>query len=359
MAHEINNPLAYVITNLSLMLEELRTGSGDLMPAQIAEWREMAAEAQLGADRIRKIVRGLKTLSRVDDERRTVVDIHALLELSINMTFNEIRHRARLVKDYGKIPLVEADDARLGQVFINLLINAAQAVPEGAGTANEIRIVTSTDPSGQAIIEVRDTGVGIPEAHLGRIFDPFFTTKPVGVGTGLGLSICHSIVTALSGEITVSSQEGRGTTFRVALPAAASSVTRPGPSLRPRKAPPVTSAAVLVVDDEPAVGNVLRRLLRDHRVTVVTKAKHALELLNSGTQFDVILSDLMMPDMSGMELYDELAHRFPRLAERVVFVSGGAFTPLADAFLGRVSNELLDKPFDAHRVREVVSRYAR
>jgi CheY-like chemotaxis protein len=165
-------------------------------------------------------------------------------------------------------------------------------------------------------------------------------------------------VTALNGEITVTSEEGRGSTFRVVLPPATQPIVTVTPSLRPRRAAEA-SAAVLVVDDEPAVGSVLRRVLREHQVTVVTQAKQALELLSLGEKFDVILSDLMMPEMSGMEFYDEVLQRFPALAPRMVFVSGGAFTPVADAFLERVSNELIDKPFDAHRVREIVARLMR
>src|SRR5690606_17350165 len=131
-------------------------------------------------------VKGLKTFSRAEEEQRVVIELIPLLELSIDMTFNEIRHRARLVKDYRKIPNVAADEARLGQVFINLLINAAQSLPEGDSAQHEIRLTTSTDTQGRAVIEVSDTGSGIPAEVVERIFDPFFTTKPVGIGTGLG-----------------------------------------------------------------------------------------------------------------------------------------------------------------------------
>lgn len=164
-----------------------------------------------------------------------------MLELSINMAFDEIRHRARLVKDYGDAPPVEADDARLGQVFLNLLVNAAQALSDGGAGAHEIRVVTSTDAEGKAVVEVRDTGPGIAPEALERIFDPFFTTRPVGVGTGLGLSICHNIVTGMGGEITVASRPGHGTTFRVVLPAA-SGVLRdaPGDRLADRVPPGAT-----------------------------------------------------------------------------------------------------------------------
>ena len=313
----------------------------------------MALEAKAGAERIRKIVRGLKTFSRAEEERRSVLDVVPLLELSVNMMFNEMRHRGRLVKDYGKVPLVEADDARLGQVFINLLVNSAQALPEGDCSANEIRIVTSTDAAGRAVIEVADTGVGIPEQLLERIFDPFFTTKPVGVGTGLGLSICHTIVTSMGGELTVASRVGSGTTFRVVLPAAAPAqvATAAVDSQRPVLA----CGAVLVVDDEPAIGNVLRRVLRDHEVTTLTSAKEALALLRAGQHFDIIFSDLMMPEMTGMELHRAVRTWAPDVADRFVFLTGGAYTDGAREFLAGVENPKLDKPIQPNLLRSVVT----
>ncbi|HEX7719019.1 MAG TPA: ATP-binding protein, partial [Woeseiaceae bacterium] len=284
-----------------------------------------------------------------------VIEVIPLLELSVNMTINEFRHRARLVKEFGAIPRVDADEARLGQVFINLLVNAAQALPEGDSATHEIRLVTSTDAQGRAVIEVSDTGAGIPADVVERIFDPFFTTKPVGVGTGLGLSICHTIITGMGGQIAVDSNVGRGTTFRVTLPAASTVQEEVAVSSDlPNK--DLACAAVLVVDDEPAIGLVFRRVLRDHEVTAVTTARQAIELLESGKKFDIIFSDLMMPEMSGMEFYAELAQRLPHLAERVIFVSGGAFTPDAQAFLDQVKNERLDKPFRPATVRDVVQR---
>jgi two-component system cell cycle sensor histidine kinase/response regulator CckA len=353
VAHEVNNPLAYVAANLALILEEL-----DREPppsGSLAELREMVVEARQGAERIRKIVHGLKTFARGEEERRAVIDVRPVLELAINLCFHEIRPRSRLVKDYGKTPLVLADDARLGQVFVNLLVNAAQAITAGDSSTNEIRVVTRTDVEGRAVVEIRDSGAGIPPAVRGRIFDPFFTTKLVGVGSGLGLSICHNIVTRMGGEISVVSAEGSGTTFSVALPAAVPLPAAPALAVPARPSP--SRAVVLVVDDEPAVGQALRRVLRDHDVTVVTRAQEALELLRAGKFFDVILSDLTMPSMSGMAFYDELTRTFPAAAERVVFVSGASFAPGALAFLLRSGRECIEKPFDPKRVREVVQRF--
>ena len=358
VAHEINNPLASVTANIAMVLEGVRALGAGSPPGRTAELMDMALDALAGAERIQKIVRALGTFSRAEEDRRAVIDVKPVLELAISMTLNEIRHQARLVRDYGAVPLILADEARLGQVFINLLINAAQALPEGRREANEIRIFTSTDEEGRAVIEIRDTGPLIPSAVLERMFEPFFTTKPVGIGTGLGLSICHNIVTGMGGQISVVSEEARGTTFRVVLPGAPAVQREPAPAAAPPNET-IARGAVLVVDDEPSIGLVLRRALREHEVVAVTRATEALEILGSGKHFDVILSDLMMPEMSGMDFHDELARRSPDAAERVVFMSGGAFTPAANAFLDRITNLRIDKPFDPHRVREIVQRFIR
>jgi signal transduction histidine kinase len=167
---------------------------------------------------VRDIVRDLKLFSRSPSDQQVPLNLHALLDSCVNMMWGELKHRARVVKDYGEVPLLHGNESRLAQVFLNLLINAAQALPPGGDEPSEIRLATRHE-EGVVMVSVRDTGMGIREEHLGKLFDPFFTTKPVGEGTGLGLAICHGIVTGLGGRITVESQPGRGSTFRVFLPA--------------------------------------------------------------------------------------------------------------------------------------------
>jgi signal transduction histidine kinase len=162
---------------------------GDVGPA-LDEAGEALAEARQGAERVRNIVRDLRVFARGDEEQSGPVALRRVLDSSINIAWNEIRHRARLVKDYGDTPMVEANESRLGQVFLNLLLNAAHAIPEGETERNEIRVSTRTDGRGHAVVEIRDTGGGIPAAIREKIFDPFFTTKSAGEGTGLGLWIC-------------------------------------------------------------------------------------------------------------------------------------------------------------------------
>ena len=268
------------------------------------------------------------------------------------MAWNEIRHRARVVKNFDPVPLVNANESRLGQVLLNLIVNAAQAMAEGQADRNTLRVATRTE-DGQAVVEVSDTGAGIPRENLDRIFDPFFTTKPVGVGTGLGLSISHRIVLELGGRIEVESKVGQGTLFRVILLAARDSQNVKAKTMRPTSG---QLARVLVVDDEPAMGRALQRALRDHLdIVALTSAKEALTLISEGERFDVILSDVMMPEMSGMDLYHSVQRVAAEQAERMIFVTGGAFTAAAREFLDGVPNPRIEKPVEATNLLAMVA----
>ncbi|MBF5043224.1 response regulator [Aggregicoccus sp. 17bor-14] len=357
VAHEINNPLAFVVSNLRYGAVELRAWEKALEAGRTLELDEVREVAQAldeachGADRVKHIVKDLKTFSR-GGETPSRIDLRPVLESSLSMANNEVRHRARLRKELGEVPYVMASEAKLGQVFLNLVVNAAQAIREGAADQNEISVRTSTDAAGRAVVEVRDSGCGIPPENLKLIFDPFFTTKPVGEGTGLGLSICHSIVTGLGGDIHVESRPGEGSLFRVVLPAATDE--------QPARPVPVPSAPgprgrILVVDDEPLVAKSLVRLLgTEHHAEAVTSARTALERLVAGEHFDLVFCDVMMPEMSGRDFWEALGHVQPALQGRVVFVTGGAFTPEARRFLEQVAGRVVAKPFDPGEVKAVV-----
>ena len=354
VAHEINNPLAYLTANLDLIVEEVRALAPQLPADRVREIEELAGEGRQGAEKVRRIVRALKTFARADEEQRVRLDVHSVLDLSISMVETELRRRARVLRDYQWVPAVEADEARLGQVFINLLLNAAQALPEGLNDRHSIRVVTRTNPAGRVFIEVHDSGAGIAPEHRDQVFDPFFTTRPLGRGIGLGLSICHGIVTALGGAITVASEPGQGATFTVSLPGVPVEVI-------PEAAPPQSTEVrkrdgrILVVDDDPMVGTTLRRVLeRDHEVIVVESGREALTLIGAGQRYDVILCDVMMPQMTGIELYAELGHLAPDQQERMIFVTGGTFTPKARAFFEKAPNALIEKPFNLRNLRAVV-----
>jgi len=375
VAHEINNPLSYVISNHQFVLEQLEQlkslleGAEGETVATLEALTEALRDASEGAGRVRHIVRDLKTFSRGDEETTHALDVRPVLESALAICFNEVRHRARVRRELGEVARVVANEARLGQVFLNLLVNAAQAIPDGQLERHEIALRTFEDEKGRVVVEVADTGSGIAPEHLGRLFDPFFTTKPVGVGTGLGLSICHGIVSALGGEIQVDSQLGKGTRVRVVLPAAAQQeevlparamalvepVVPPSPPVNP-VVPLSRQARVLVVDDEPLVARGVTRLLEGEcSAESTSSAKEALERLSQGERFDLLLCDVMMPEMSGEAFFHQLAEVAPDQRERVVFITGGAFTPEARAFLESLPpGRWLFKPLVAEVLRALV-----
>jgi PAS domain S-box-containing protein len=363
VAHEINNPLAYLMGNLGFALETIRatatscasgTGTHQVVGAALDECSRALQEAEDGAQRVRRIVRDLRVLSRGSDEKRVPLDVRAVIAGALNLADSEVRQRASVSTEMAEVPLVVADEARLSQVFVNLLINAAQAIAPGHPESNEIRVAVHPGPPGQVVVEVADTGCGIPEEDRKRIFDPFFTTKPVGVGTGLGLAICHGIVTALGGEIGVESTPGRGSTFRVTLPAATvrALVSEPKPVVRRA----TRRGRILVVDDEPLFCRTLVRMLAvDHDVVALGDPAEALRRVTAGERFDLMLTDLIMPEMTGMELYAGISRVAPELAARTYFVTGGAFTPAALEFVRTRADRILEKPLAAEALLAAVA----
>ncbi len=364
VAHEINNPLAFAMAHLELVRRDLSLletecrDSPETATDRACHLREMVDAACEGAERVRIIVRDLRTFSRTDEDSVGLVDVRRVLDASVALVWNEIKHRAQLLKDYGLLPLVRGNEAKIGQLFLNLLVNAVQAIPEGQADRHEIRIVGRAHDPDRLVVDVRDTGAGIPPENLSRIFDPFFTTKPVGVGTGLGLAVCHSIVGALGGEIAVESAVGRGTTFRVTLPQAFPEDMRP-PEVTPAAPPAARRGRILVIDDEEMIVSAVHEALREHEVVVETEGKSALRRLLDGQRFDLVLCDLMMPEMSGMDLYTRVKEQIPEQAERFVFMTGGAFTPRSRSFLASVPNLRLEKPFELQHLLSLVREHLR
>ena len=358
VAHEINNPLASVIANLDMALQDvLALAETAKLPPDLSDELK---DARTAADRVREIVRDLKIFSRGEEDRHGPVDVEAVLESTLRMAWNELRHRAKIVKRYTKCPPVDANDSRLGQVFLNLIINAAHAIPPGNFEANEIRISTGIDAAGRVVVDIGDTGTGIPPEVRPRLFTPFFSTKPVGVGTGLGLAISHRIITQMGGTISYDTEVGRGTTFHISLPVAGGPAVPQQTQKMWTKSPAVRRGSVLVIDDEESLAQALRRFLgSEHEVTAVYRARDALDLLELGTRYDVVLCDLMMPQITGMELHHEVARLDASQAARFVFLTGGAFTPSAREFLLSTTNRRIEKPFDLKDVRRIVNEMIR
>jgi CheY-like chemotaxis protein len=370
VAHEIKNPLAALAANVELACGEL-DHLDDMNAAASAEQLQALSrlhaelnDARESSARIRDVVQDLSVLSRSDVEASHPVDLHMVLENALRVTANLTRHSATVVRKLGAIPPVLGDETRLGQLFRNLIMNAVSSIPSGNADKNEIRITTSFqagDDSARGprvVIEVIDTGRGMDESVARRLFTPFFTTKPVGAGIGLELAICHRIATALGGTITARSRKDGGSVFRVELPSSdGAALAQPAAASQPSAAAPRTQrrGRVLLIDDDRLVLNTLSRVFeREHDAVATLSASEALTIVAEQGPFDVILCDLMMPNTSGMSFYEKLAKTSPRSAEKVVFMTGGAFNPDAQNFLAHVKNAHVAKPFDLDAVRALV-----
>lgn len=383
VAHEINNPIAWILANLNFLKRHVKTfqecvntlrelaqdpASHQKFPQLEAlindqkqqklllEFDEIVNESVQGAERIRDIVRNLKGFARVDDRDVTPVDIHEILNVAANMAYPEFKYRAKLETNFDtNLPKIPVNSGKLHQVFLNLIVNAAQAIPENNLQNNKIRIATHLEKD-RICIDISDTGIGIPRETLSQIFEPFFTTKPVGTGTGLGLSICYEIIHKLGGEIRVQSVPKQGTIFSVHIP------LQPAAKLPERSQSEIAHAnskthlRVLVVDDEPYLLETIQQMLEDqHEVTIALGGRAALELLvkNVGA-FDAVISDLCMPDVNGADLYRFLAEKYPELTQYIIFITGGVYNPVLKEFLSQVKNLCIEKPFTQEALLKMI-----
>ena len=360
VAHEINNPLASIAGNAAYVLDELRSlqrvGVGD--PEKLAEAIRAQVDLESSTARIAKIVSSLRVFSRpVAQVAVGEADVGLSVEWAVRATAHEFRYRATVVATVGaSLPRAKIDDTRLGQVLVNLLVNAAHAIDPGHLERNWVSVEAQSEGD-TIVVEVRDTGVGMTEEVSKHIFEPFFTTKPVGLGTGLGLAICHGIVASLGGRLEAESEEGKGTLVRVVLPAATMHAHLPTPEVE-------TSAEtrigrILAIDDEPLLLRAIKRTLREHDVVCVDDARQAIALIAKGEQFDLIITDMLMPHMTGKEMYERLLLDYPASARKVLFMTGGAIGEDGDAFLSAVPNESVNKPVLGAALRDLVQRVLR
>lgn len=351
VGHEINNPLTYAMTNLGVAIEELEDIAGASPSQRLREIVGLLADAREGGERVKRIVRGLRSLVREETELQPI-DVNKIVRTSIQMANQELRTRSTVDLDLGESPFVMGDEARLSQVVINILVNAAQAFTAADPSRN--RIVVRTRVEGSVIIEVRDNGPGIQPEVFPRIFDPFFTTKAPGVGMGLGLAIAHVNITAFGGELDCESTVGEGTTFRIRLPYGTGEVEPvrdPAPARSPLR--------LLVLDDEPSILKAFRRVFRDAPdVEIVSSddSREALERIRAGEHFDLVFSDLAMPYLNGPAFHEAVLATHPEVAERIVFLSGDMGRVEHQIFLARVPNERFEKPFTPGDLRAVVRR---
>jgi signal transduction histidine kinase len=333
VAHEINNPLTY--TQLSAQrIESLLANVPDETAAAI---RGHLQEIDHGIARVASITQGLRLFARGDDAPPSAVDLTAVVERALKMVDHDLRHHTEVVRRFEAVLPVRGNPSQLEQVIVNLLLNAIHA---RTGSAHRIELAIKPRGNDRVALSITDNGHGISEAIRGRIFEPFFTTRPIGEGMGLGLSVCKTIIDSLGGTIEVDSAANRGTTMTVVV-----KTTR---SLAPTRhaAPYIQTgprARVLIVDDERFVRDALARLLTStHDVRVAEGGEAALEML-AAESYDAIICDVLMPGMNGRELYGRIAAEYPDLERRIIFMSGGTFTPELEAFLAQVG--CLDKPF--------------
>ncbi len=344
LAHEINNPLAIATGHVEQATTALE--HGDLVAT-----RAHLASVQKACGRVSAIVADLRVANRRPDANSDAVDVGNAITSALALTRNEIRHRAKLVRTIERVPPVCGSEARLVQVLVNLLLNAAQAIPEGDAARNEIHLGVR-EVGSDIVIEVGDTGIGMEPEDAANAFEPFFARRESR--TGIGLTICRDIIRGMSGEIALDSTPRQGTVVRLRLPKAPAN--RTPPSLPPTVDTQATALTVMLIDDEPDLRMVMVSGLAQHRVVSCASATEALEILANGARFDAILCDVMMPDVTGMDFYEQVSALDANQAARMGFVTGGAFTPRAQAFVDARPARILEKPFRLRDLAALVQR---
>jgi two-component system, NtrC family, sensor kinase len=356
VAHEINNPAGWVLLSLAVAEREVKAARSavsslnftpDELRALLGKADSALADAREGMERISMVAGDLRTFARMDGERLEALDLNEVVRVSCRIAGPAYRSRARLQLDLAHLPAVTGNRGRLGQVVMNLVVNAAQAVPENDAERQQIEVSTRIS-EGRALLCVEDSGLGIALELRERVFEPFFTTKPSHVGTGLGLSLVREIVRAHAGEVRIGESRLGGARIEVALPLSADEnepVTGRGPSSAPGQE---ARLRVLIVDDELMLLRALRNYLSSSvDVVLADGGQQALELLARDAAFDLVLCDVHMPGVDGVAVYEHLRQSRPELIERFVFLTGGALTPRAREFLDRARPRLVHKPVEA------------
>jgi PAS domain S-box-containing protein len=345
VAHELNNPLSVVVARAAILEERDDPAT-----------REAASKIRAAAERCARIVRTFLAMARQQQPQRVPVAISEVIAAALDITGYALKTSGiEVTLDLAEdVPPVLADADQLHQVFMNLIINAQQALQDQS-RRRKLTLTSRFDARANAIrIAVADNGAGIPEAVRNRIFEPYFTTKPLGTGTGVGLAVCLGIVEAHGGTLAIGGGEGLGTVFTIVLPAGS-----PDRGCAEESKPPNAKAgqrSALVVDDEVEVRETLAEILTSsgHRVVAAASGREALERMGE-ERFDVILTDIRMPDLDGRALYREIERRWPERAARVVFVSGDTLTSMLRAFAEESGRPVIEKPFRPSEVRRVVS----
>lgn len=353
VAHELNNPLS-VVVGQSVIMEDT---------ARDDRTRARAARIHKAADRCARIVKTFLALARRRPPQRTEVDFNDIVEASLDLVDYALKADGIVVvRDPAPdLPRFLADADQLNQVVTNLIVNARQAMTENP-RERRLHVRTAFDPdTGHAVLEVADNGPGVPADIRSRIFEPFFTTKPMGVGTGVGLSMCHNIVDAHGGAVSIEDTPGGGATFVVRLPAAVQAGAALPERLPAESLPEVGPCRILIVDDEPEIALTIADFLEPagHIIDVAENGSDALARLEVDRPYDLIVSDLRMPELDGPGLYREVRARWPELASRFVFLTGDTLSISVQGFLSETGVPVVEKPVTGSELHAVVARMAK
>lgn len=354
--HEINNPLMWLLSNLQFIKEKIKTfPAQDIKSHQlITSFSEYTNESIAGAQKILEIVNELKGFSHMGDKKITPIDITETLNSAIHIVEHEINQTMKLQKEFcADMPLLLLSTNRLQQVFMNLIVNAAQSFRNPKNTKNCLTIKTTLEKKNLRI-DFIDNGSGVKPENMEKLFMPFFTTKPKGIGVGLGLSICYTIINAMGGEISVNSVVNKGSTFSIRLPLGIKAPIDPAIKI---KAKSRTQLQILIVDDLQNILNTLRRLLEDEQiVTVALGGREALRILEQrGMNFDLIITDINMADINGIDLYRYIKKNHPKFASQIIFLTGSIASEKINDFLASIKNPYLEKPFTPQALTEAIA----
>ncbi|HEY5956120.1 MAG TPA: PAS domain S-box protein [Polyangiaceae bacterium] len=361
MAHAINNPLTYVLLNLDHLLRRLPGLAGD--PLAITDVMARLAEAREGAERMATIVKRMRSFARTDETANRILDLRTVLESVLELVGHEVHHRGRLTTRFEDVPPVLANEAKIEQICLGLLLFAAQMLPDDAAKRHEVRLSLESDERKFAVLEIVCEGCDVGAINVDRLFDPF-NSNDDGRALGIGLNVCSGLVEQLGGHIEAQVLPGTGLLLRTAIPCVpiqrvieSQRSIEPTSSLLP-SAP--GTARILVVDDDPGVGKALRLMLEgEHDVEALTCPREALRQLLSDSSYDLVFCDLMMPDLSGMDIYQVLRFNRPGYESKIVFMTGGAFSTSVRRFLAQVPNQRIEKPFNLRALQRIITKSIR
>ena len=347
VAHELNNPLS-VLVGQAVLLKETTDD-----PAV----KTRAERIGTAADRCARIVRTFLAMARQQPRESVATDPNSLIETALEVTGYALRASGIEVSSYlgRNLPMVLVDPDQMTQVFTNLIVNAEQALRELPGP-RRLRLTTRhLKQSNQIVFKVKDNGPGVPEDLRRRIFEPFFTTKDVGKGTGIGLAICHRILENHGGKIKIEQTPEGGATFVIRLPAQVTAGTAETEAAVSEQ--PTPALSILVVDDEVEVAELVAEVLLNdgHDVVVAHSGNEGLRAI-SGRRFDIVLSDLRMPDLDGPGLLRALQRERPELVARIAFMTGDKLSPDVEAFLKGSTRPHIEKPISPGDVRALIQR---